>query len=65
MDYWSTSDPVQIAAFMKAFFSGGVDYFHSFEPDNWIHFVDIEFLSGLTYVYEDFFRAFVYRKSIK
>ena len=49
MDYWSTSDPVQIAAFLKAFSSRGGDYFHSFEPTTWTHFTDLEFLSGLTY----------------
>lgn len=49
MDYWSTSDPVQIAAFLKAFSSSGGDYFHSFEPTTWTHFTDLEFLSGLTY----------------
>ena len=49
MDYWSTSDPGQIAAFLKAFSSSGGDYFHSFEPTTWTHFTDLEFLSGLTY----------------
>lgn len=49
MDYWSTSDPNEIARFMDAISFNNSSIFESFDFSSWNHITDDDFVGNLTF----------------
>ena len=68
MDYWSTSDPVEIERFWNSLFSPHVNmlqyYSNSFNFASWDHLTDAEFTDRLTFNDENETFYFSYSKII-
>ena len=68
MDYWSTSDPVEIERFWNSLFSPLVNmlqyYSNSFNFASWDHLTDAEFTDRLTFNDENETFYFSYSKTV-